>query len=104
MRPASTLGPPPDQTTRGYISGVGCSRIFAVLPCLASPSITSATCTELRDIAGYAGCAVHAYVLTANHVHLSMTPSQAGQISAVMQALGRRSVPYVNDRYHRTGT
>jgi putative transposase len=39
-----------------------------------------------------------------NHVHLLMTPSARGRIARVMQALGRRYVRYVNDRYHRTGT
>ena len=59
---------------------------------------------DLRDIAQRVGCAIHAYVLMDNHVHLLLTPSQTGQVGAVMQALGRRYVRYVNDRYHRTGT
>lgn len=60
--------------------------------------------SELSDIAGRIGCAVHAYVLMTNHVHLLVTPSQTGQVGSMMQALGRRFVRYVNDRYHRTGT
>jgi putative transposase len=59
---------------------------------------------ELRDCSRRVGCAVHAYVLMTNHVHLLVTPSEPGQVGAVMQALGRRYVRYVNDRYHRTGT
>ena len=59
---------------------------------------------ELREIALAAGCAVHAYLLMTNHVHLLLTPSDVGQVAHVMQALGRRYVRYVNDRYHRTGT
>lgn len=59
---------------------------------------------ELREIAFRENCAVHAYVLMTNHVHLLITPTQAGQVARVMQALGRRYVRYVNDRYHRTGT
>lgn len=39
-----------------------------------------------------------------NHVHLLVTPFQTGQVGSMMQALGRRFVRYVNDRYHRTGT
>jgi REP element-mobilizing transposase RayT len=35
------------------------------------------------------GCAVHAYVLMTNHVHLLMTPTAAGQIARVLQGLGR---------------
>lgn len=59
---------------------------------------------ELREITLREHCVVHAYVLMTNHVHLLITPSRSGQIGRVMQALGRRYVRYVNDRYHRTGT
>lgn len=59
---------------------------------------------DLREAALKHGCDVHAYVLMTNHVHLLVTPSDAGQISAMMQSLGRRYVGYVNVRHHRTGT
>jgi putative transposase len=59
---------------------------------------------ELREICLRESCAVHAYVLMTNHVHLLMTPSGQGQVARVMQSLGRRYVRYVNDRYRRTGT
>lgn len=59
---------------------------------------------DLREITKREGCAVHAYVLMTNHVHLLLTPREPGQVSRVMQALGRRYVRYINDRYHRTGT
>ena len=59
---------------------------------------------ELREICLRESCAVHAYVLMTNHVHLLMTPSAQGQVARVMQSLGRRYVRYVNDRYRRTGT
>jgi len=49
-------------------------------------------------------CAVHAYVLMTNHVHLLLTPNDAEGVSRAMQYLGRRYVPYVNQRYRRTGT
>jgi len=39
-----------------------------------------------------------------NHVHLLMTPAASGQVARAMQALGRRYVRYINDRYRRTGT
>ena len=39
-----------------------------------------------------------------NHVHLLMTPTAPGQVTRVMQSLGRRYVRYVNDGYKRTGT
>ncbi|MGN6706252.1 MAG: transposase [Rhodanobacter sp.] len=59
---------------------------------------------ELREACLRESCAVHAYVLMTNHVHLLMTPSAQGQVARVMQSLGRRYVRYVNDRYRRTGT
>ena len=59
---------------------------------------------ELREIALRERCSVHAYVLMTNHVHLLITPTATGQISRLMQSLGRRYVRYINDRYHRTGT
>lgn len=59
---------------------------------------------NLREIALREHCRVHAYVLMTNHVHLLMTPDASGQVARLMQALGRRYVRYVNDRYRRTGT
>ena len=47
---------------------------------------------------------MHAYVLMTNQVHLLLTPTGVGQVAALMQALGRRYVRYISDRYHRTGT
>lgn len=49
-------------------------------------------------------CAIHAYVLMTNHVHLLISSAAANGISRAMQSLGRRYVRYFNDRYHRTGT
>ncbi len=49
-------------------------------------------------------CAVHAYVLMTNHVHLLMTPQDTEGVSRLMQYVGRRYVPYVNHEYQRTGT
>jgi putative transposase len=50
------------------------------------------------------GCAVHAYVLMTNHVHLLVTPEREGSLGRMMQSLGRRYVRYLNDRRGRTGT
>lgn len=49
-------------------------------------------------------CALHAYVLMDNHVHLLATPRGAGQISQLMQKLGRQYVGQFNARHGRTGT
>jgi putative transposase len=49
-------------------------------------------------------CAVHAYVLMTNHVHLLVSPCNEGSASALMQKLGQSYVQYVNRRHRRTGT
>ena len=49
-------------------------------------------------------CAVHAYVLMTNHVHLLLTPNECGAPARLMQSLGRRYVQYVNRAYRRSGT
>ena len=58
----------------------------------------------LREACMKHGCAVHAYVLMANHVHLLMTPHSPAAISKVMQSVGRRYVRFVNETHGRTGT
>jgi putative transposase len=50
------------------------------------------------------GCAIHAYVLMPNHVHLLVTPASPGAVAAMMQDLGRRYVRVFNDVHRRTGT
>ena len=50
------------------------------------------------------GCAIHAYVLMTNHVHLLITPDDDDGPSHMMQSIGRKYVRYVNERYERTGT
>lgn len=49
-------------------------------------------------------CAVHAYVLMTNHVHLLITPHTEQSLSKTMQMLGRYYVQYYNYCYQRTGT
>ena len=43
-------------------------------------------------------CAIHAYVLMSNHVHLLVTPSRPEAMSLVMRDVGRRYVQYINYR------
>ncbi len=50
------------------------------------------------------GCAIHAYVLMTNHVHLLLTPGDGRGPARMMQAIGRAFVRHVNARYRRTGT
>ena len=49
-------------------------------------------------------CAIHAYVLMTNHVHLLVTPDEPDGLSRMMQSVGRRYVQYVNRIDKRTGT
>ena len=50
------------------------------------------------------GCAIHAYVLMTNHVHILLTPADERGPARMMQTLGRVYVRYFNARYKRTGT
>lgn len=58
----------------------------------------------LKEACDKHGCAVHAYVLMTNHVHLLLTPDNPSSIAKTMQSVGRRYVQYVNYTYRRTGT
>jgi len=58
----------------------------------------------LKDGCQRFGCAVHAYVLMTNHVHLLATPETSDGISSLMQSVGRRYVQHINYTYQRTGT
>ena len=58
----------------------------------------------LREYAQDSGCAVHAYVLMTNHVHLLLTPTRADSASQLMKRLGQRYVQYINRTYRRSGT
>ncbi len=59
---------------------------------------------SLRLAAERSGCAVHAYVMMTNHVHLLVTPATENSLARLMQSVGRRYVRYVNGVYQRTGT
>ena len=50
------------------------------------------------------GCAVYAYVLMTNHVHLLSSASRPYDLSRMMQYLGRYYVRYINRVYKRSGT
>lgn len=49
-------------------------------------------------------CALHAYALMTNHVHLLVTPEVPSTIPQVLIAIGRRYVQYINKTYQRSGT
>lgn len=60
--------------------------------------------THLRELADRLGCAVHAYCLMTNHVHLLLTPPTTDACAALMRNLGQRYVQRFNRVYKRTGT
>lgn len=58
----------------------------------------------LGECSSKAECAIHAYVLMTNHVHLLMSASEPASVSQMIKALSQRYVQYVNRRYTRVGT
>jgi len=58
----------------------------------------------LRDAAKQFGCAVHAFALMPNHVHLLLTPQNEDSLAKTMQSLGRRYAQYFNQQHKRSGT
>lgn len=59
---------------------------------------------HLRELSAKHACAVHAYCLMTNHVHLLLTPSTERGCTNLMRDLGQRYVQYFNRRYGRIGT
>ncbi|HEX9627197.1 MAG TPA: transposase [Acidiferrobacterales bacterium] len=58
----------------------------------------------LEVLAERYGCALHAYVLMTNHVHLLLTPERRDSAGLLMKHLGQRYVQYINRTYRRSGT
>lgn len=58
----------------------------------------------LQEYCWKAGCAVHAYVIMTNHVHLLLTPKKKESAGNLMKSLGQRYVQYINRTYERSGT
>jgi putative transposase len=59
---------------------------------------------HLRELSEKHGCAVHAYCLMTNHVHLLLTPETESACSNLMRDLGQRYVQHFNKTYGRKGT
>ena len=59
---------------------------------------------HLAELSAKFGCAVHAFALMTNHVHLLLTPREAEAASLLIKHLGQRYVQYVNRAYRRSGT
>jgi putative transposase len=73
-------------------------------PCFSSGADYETYLSILRASAASSSCAVHAFVLMTNHIHLLVSGSIAGAVSAMMHRVGLRYVAYVNRVYARTGT
>jgi putative transposase len=58
----------------------------------------------LHTYARDSGCAIHAYVLMTNHVHLLLSSTAARGVGEMMKRLGQRYVQYINRTYRRSGT
>jgi len=59
---------------------------------------------NLFDLCHKNGCALHAFCLMTNHVHLLLTPPAEDACATLMRDLGQRYVQYFNRRHARTGT
>ena len=57
----------------------------------------------LQEYAERTGCAVHAYVLMTNHIHLLITPTDNQSLGQLMKRLSQRYVQYINRTYRRSG-
>lgn len=73
-------------------------------PCFFAEEDYLAYLNWLGEVLKKEQCALHAYALMTNHVHLLLTPKKAESIPRLIIALGRRYVQYINKTYHRTGT
>ena len=58
---------------------------------------------QLSEFAQRFQCAVHAYVLMDNHVHLLATPATHHGISRMMKHLGQNFAQFINRVHQRTG-
>jgi putative transposase len=74
------------------------------LPCFLDDVDRQTYLTCLLEASIRYGCSLHAYVLMSNHVHLLVTPADAGNVARMMQNLGRAYVQIFNARHRRTGT
>jgi putative transposase len=79
-------------------------RAINRVACFRSDSDYLVYLSHVRQLSAKYDCAVHAYCLMTNHVHLLLTPATPDSCTALMRDIGRRYVPYFNRRNERTGT
>ncbi|WP_338846388.1 transposase [Massilia sp. W12] len=59
---------------------------------------------SLTELASRFQCAIHAYALLPNEVHILATPKDADGVSWLMKHLSQRYVQYVNQHHERSGS
>jgi len=59
---------------------------------------------RLQALAPETGCALHAFVLMTNHVHLLLTPAAEDSCARLMKRLSQAHAQYINRTLGRTGT
>ena len=57
----------------------------------------------LKQAADSCECAIHAYALMTNHVHLLLTPEREDSTARLFQSIGRHYVRHINQTYQRSG-
>lgn len=74
------------------------------LPCFLDDEDRQRYLQCLLDALARFDCRLHAYVLMDNHVHLLLTPDEAGGVSRLMHTFARNYAGLFNRRHGRTGT
>ena len=74
------------------------------LPCFLDDEDRQRYLQCLLDALARFDCQLHAYVLMDNHVHLLMTPGEAGAVSRLMHTFARNYAGLFNHRHGRSGT
>ena len=73
-------------------------------PCFFSEANYRIYLDWLKENAASTGCAIHAYVLMTNHVHLLVTPEESSSLAALMKQQSQRYAQYINRHYDRSGS
>lgn len=72
--------------------------------CFHCPEDRSHYLFHLARLLRVEGCALHAWCLMSNHVHLLLTPEHEESCARLMKRLGQLHAQYMNRVYGRTGT
>ena len=73
-------------------------------PCFFAPDDYGLYLALLAENAKKHGCAVHAFVLMTNHVHLLVSEGELGATTGLMRGIGQRYVQFINRHYGKTGS